>query len=193
MLGQQDPSDSRLHAQSSNTSITTRSAKKRDFDDLHHFDAQSQDSNNDNSFGQHQQPIQIKRGRGRPAHNYDESAVAAMLASVPDGSVQNPFIASPMRYKYFVVFMLMHPSCSPSPSTPGRIAVAPALGPGIALLTPSRPNTPRSNHANNTAAQGTPAGTPKTDKGLRHFSARVSAKVEQKGCTTYNEVFVYVY
>ena len=27
-----------------------------------------------------------------------------------------------------------------------------------------------------------------TDKGLRHFSAKVSAKVEEKGCTTYNEV-----
>jgi hypothetical protein len=26
------------------------------------------------------------------------------------------------------------------------------------------------------------------DKGLRHFSAKVSAKVEEKGCTTYNEV-----
>ena len=97
MLGQQDPSDSRLHVQSSNASITTRSAKKRDFDDLRHFDAQLQNNSND-SFSQHQQPIQIKRGRGRVSHNYDESAVAAMLASVPDGSVQNPFIASPIRY-----------------------------------------------------------------------------------------------
>lgn len=28
----------------------------------------------------------------------------------------------------------------------------------------------------------------KTEKGLRHFSARVCAKVEEKGCTSYNEV-----
>lgn len=28
----------------------------------------------------------------------------------------------------------------------------------------------------------------KTDKGLRHFSAKVCSKVEEKGCTTYNEV-----
>lgn len=58
--------------------------------------------------------------------------------------------------------------------------MAPALGPGIALLTPSRPNTPRA--AGNAGAGGVgrahaPGGTPKADKGLRHFSARVSAKV----------------
>lgn len=32
------------------------------------------------------------------------------------------------------------------------------------------------------------AAARQADKGLRHFSAKVSAKVEEKGCTTYNEV-----
>ena len=30
----------------------------------------------------------------------------------------------------------------------------------------------------------------KTNKGLRHFSTRVCQKVEEKGCTTYNEVAI---
>ena len=38
------------------------------------------------------------------------------------------------------------------------------------------------------SASETASKTNKTDKGLRHFSAKVCGKVEEKGCTTYNEV-----
>lgn len=38
------------------------------------------------------------------------------------------------------------------------------------------------------AGTGTASTTKNYDKGLRHFSARVCAKVEEKGSTTYNEV-----
>jgi hypothetical protein len=56
---------------------------------------------------------------------------------------------------------------------------------------------PQSNHRSSTAgnhhvyspsAVSTPQTPQQLDKGLRHFSAKVCAKVEEKGVTTYNEV-----
>lgn len=38
------------------------------------------------------------------------------------------------------------------------------------------------------AAAARAAANAKAEKGLRHFSAKVCAKVEEKGCTSYNEV-----
>lgn len=62
---------------------------------------------------------------------------------------------------------------------------------------PPKPALPLRKRAGKTSGEeqlssGTTAGNgkaaPKGDKGLRHFSTRVCAKVEEKGATTYNEV-----
>lgn len=39
-----------------------------------------------------------------------------------------------------------------------------------------------------TSSRTAAANAAKAEKGLRHFSARVCAKVEEKGSTSYNEV-----
>lgn len=55
--------------------------------------------------------------------------------------------------------------------------------------TPRSTNTGRNNLAANVnGGGGTPTSNSKAEKGLRHFSAKVCAKVEEKGSTSYNEV-----
>jgi len=52
----------------------------------------------------------------------------------------------------------------------------------------SSATTGRSSLAASVNGGVTPTSNTKTEKGLRHFSAKVCAKVEEKGSTSYNEV-----
>lgn len=84
---------------------------------------------------------------------------------------------------------------TPSSAAPARSPLPGSLSKNASISSKrkSEDRNSTSTSATPTATAASPAGSTsssvaKIDKGLRHFSQRVAAKVEEKGATTYNEV-----